>query len=644
MKDTAALVKEAMTDNEYTLDDAISLAENALVQLQHEEGYWLFDLEADCTITSEYILMMHYMDEVDELLQAKIAHYLRGHQNVDGSYPLFTGGPGDISCTVKVYYALKMAGDKTDRPHMANMRNYILSQGGAAKSNVFTRIMLATFEQIPWRGTPFSPVEIMLFPKWFPFHLDKISYWSRTVMVPLLILCTFKAKARNRKQVNVQELFVIPPEQEKHYFEKQGALNRAFVFLDTLGRTFEPLIPNKMRQRATQKAQDWFVERLNGEDGLGAIFPAMVNVYEAMDLLGFDHDGEQMQTAKRALKKMLIISDHEAFCQPCLSPVWDTGLALLALQEADAQAHDKTIQRSFNWLFTKQLSDEPGDWRINRPDLEGGGWAFEFENPHYPDVDDTAVVAYSMAQVPEQTDALKESIRRATVWVAGMQSSNGGFAAFDVDNTCYYLNKIPFADHGALLDPPSADVSARCIMFLSTQLDQNPDYQQVINHCLDYIRREQEEEGCWFGRWGCNYIYGTWSVLVALEPLGTPINNPMVRKAVRWLKSVQREDGGWGESNYSFHDASTKGQSETSTACQTAWAVLGLMAAGEVDSVEVEQGVDYLLRTQQNDGFWNDGCFNAPGFPKVFYLKYHGYDKFFPLWALARYRNLQAGK
>ncbi len=624
--------------NPAALEQAIKKAEHYLLEQQHEDGYWLFELEADCTIPAEYIMMMHYLGDIDEALQAKIAVYLRSRQAEDGSYPLFTGGPGDLSCSVKVYYALKMAGDAIDAPHMVKLREYILGQGGAARANVFTRIALATFEQLPWRGVPYIPVEIMLLPKWFPFHIDKVSYWSRTVMVPLFILCTLKATAKNPHNVDILELFVVHPDEEKHYFPERSLLNKAFLALDKLGRVTEPLIPAKMRQKAIDKALDWFTERLNGEDGLGGIFPAMVNAYEAMLLLGMPHDHPNVVIARKAIDKLLVINENDAYCQPCLSPVWDTALTVLALQESNKAANEKAITRAYDWLKSKQLTDQPGDWQIQRPELPGGGWAFQFENPYYPDVDDTAVVAFAMAD--SGYPHLQESIHLATRWIVGMQSENGGYGAFDVDNTYYYLNEIPFADHGALLDPPTADVSARCAMLMAKVADQHEEYRPALERTLEYLRGEQEADGSWFGRWGTNYIYGTWSSLLALEQTDLPKSDPMYRKAVAWLKSVQREDGGWGEDNLSYHDEQKyRGRYTFSTSFQTAWAILALIAAGEVHSPEVKAGIEFLLKQQLADGRWNDPCFTAPGFPKVFYLKYHGYDKFFPLWALAKYRN-----
>jgi len=624
------------------LDSAIARAKAQLLGLQNEAGYWVFELEADCTIPSEYILMMHFMDEINEALQTKLANYLRTKQIADGSYPLYQGGSGDISCTIKAYYAMKMAGDSIHAGHMNKAHDWILAQGGASQANVFTRIMLAMFEQIPWRGVPFIPVEIMLLPRWFPFHIDKVSYWARTVMVPLFILCTYRVKARNPHKISVAELFVTAPDKEKNYFSHvKTPLGKIILAFERSARLMEPLIPAFIRRKATAKARDWFIERLNGYDGLGAIFTAMVNAYEAMDFLGYPADNEQRLIARAAIDRLLVINDDMAYCQPCVSPIWDTGLATLALQEVDRHEGDphtrQALKSGLNWLASRQLKDEPGDWQIQRPDLSGGGWAFQFGNSHYPDVDDTALVAYALLQ--DHNPAFAENIKRAANWIAGMQSTNGGYGAFDADNTHTYLNHIPFADHGALLDPPTADVSARCIMFLGKLVNRHPEYKTVIEKCIVYLRNQQEEDGCWFGRWGTNYIYGTWSVLAGFEAAGVAHNDPSVKKAVIWLKKKQRADGGWGEDSKSYQDSKARGEFNSSTAFHTAIALLALLSSGEADSIEVVSGVNYLLKNQKPDGFWKDDSFNAPGFPKVFYLKYHGYDKFFPLWALARYRN-----
>ncbi|MDQ6958522.1 MAG: squalene--hopene cyclase [Mariprofundaceae bacterium] len=625
-------------DHATDLNRAVNQATHALLTLQHNQGYWSFELEADCTIPAEYILMMHFTGEVDESLQSKLANYLRAHQGSDGGWPLYQGGKAEISCSVKNYYALKLAGDSPSAVHMNHARQFILEQGGAARCNVFTRIELAKYGQIPWRGVPFMPAELMLFPRWFPFHVSKISYWSRTVMVPLLILYTLRVQAKNPCHVNIRELFTTPPEQEKNYFPVRSGLNRLFLHAERTIRHLEPLIPHWMRQRALKKAECWMLKRL-GEGGLGAIFPAMINAYESLIHLGYPENHPVRKQARQALDDLLIKTDESAWFQPCNSPVWDTAIACLALQEAGSKKAVSATGRGLDWLTGQQLRDAPGDWQENHPDLTGGGWAFQFENSFYPDLDDTGMVAWTLDRAED--GRYKEAVLHAMDWACGMQSRNGGFASFDADNTHSYLNHIPFADHGALLDPPTSDVSARLATVLGHLARQDTKYQPHLDACLNFLKHEQEENGAWFGRWGTNYLYGTWSVVTGLIHAGIERDDPMILRAVEWLKSMQHLDGGWGESNDTYEHPEIAGQGQVSTTFQTAWAMLALMEAGEHESHEVQRGVRYLIEHQRHDGLWQDEAFTAPGFPCVFYLKYHGYDKYFPLWALARYRNIK---
>ena len=631
---TSDLIQEEISGE---LEDRFMQARSAMLSLQNKDGHWCFPLEADCTIPSEYILMMHFMDEIDVILEDKIARFIREKQDLKhGGWPLYYGGAFDISCTIKSYYALKLVGDPPDAAHMVCAREAILKHGGAAKANVFTRLVLAMYGQIPWRGVPVVPAELVLLPRWFPFHLSKVSYWSRTTMVPLSILCTLKAHAINPRQVDVRELFIVPPEEEKNYFPKVDTMLKGFfMVVERVLSRIEPHLPKFIRQYAIRRAEKWTIERLNGECGIGAIFPAMVNTYEALALLGYAYDHPNRVQCRSALRGLLVDEGERTWCQPCTSPVWDTVLASLALQE-DPTTDQKPVQQALDWLVQKQILDEPGDWRDNRPDLQGGGWAFQYANPHYPDLDDTAAVAWSLDQGSGE-GRYQKPLERAANWLAGMQSSNGGFAAFDIDNVYNYLNEIPFADHGALIDPPTSDVTARCIGFLGKY----EKYQHEVLRGINFLLREQEKNGSWFGRWGTNYIYGTWSVLEAFRLVKFDMQHNSVRRAVKWLKSVQRGDGGWGETNDSYLESKLAGQfAETSTAFQTAWALLGLMAAGEVNSKSVRRGINYLLHNQSSDYLWEEPWFTAPGFPRVFYLRYHGYSKFFPLWALARYRVL----
>ncbi len=618
------------------LDAAIARARSALTERQRPDGHWCFEFEADCTIPSEYILMMHYMDEIDGALQKKLARYIREHQNADGGWPLYWGGQTDLSCAVKAYYALKLAGDDPEAAHMQRARQAIIERGGAERANVFTRITLAYFGQVPWRAVPFIPVEVMLLPHWFFFHIYKVSSWARTVMVPLFVLCSLRARAANPTGLGIRELFRRDPDQVRDYMKSSGTSRwgRAFLLLDSLGRLCEPLIPAPLRRRAVRAAEEWFTARLNGEDGINGIFPAMANSYQALALLGYAPDHPYRVQARRALRLLVVEREDDAYCQPCVSPTWDTALALHALCESGVSTPE--MHRSVDWLLERQTRDEPGDWRVNHPGVPGGGWAFQYHNHFYPDLDDTAAVAWAIARVIEPQRPA--SLDRAADWLVAMQSKNDGFAAYDADNTHYYLNEIPFADHKALLDPPTADVTARVVAFLS-YLGRAQD-RPAIARAVDYLLREQEPNGSWFGRWGTNYVYGTWSVLVALELLGDERPREAMARAARWLVSVQQDDGGWGESNDTYFDPGLAGRGQPSTVMHTAWACLALMAAGEEHRASLDRGIAWLVEHQDADGRWRDPYFNAPGFPRVFYLTYHGYRWYFPLWALARYRRL----
>ncbi|MGH7030219.1 MAG: squalene--hopene cyclase, partial [Stellaceae bacterium] len=579
-----------------------------------------------------------FLGDVEPELQASMARFLRAKQGGDGGWPLFYGGALDVSCSVKAYFALKAAGDSPEAPHMARARTAILAQGGARRCTVFTRILLALFGEVPWRAVPMMPVEIMLLPRWSPFHIAKVSYWSRTVLVPLLVLMALRPRARNPQRITIRELFLEPPEAVRDWITGPTAspLAVAFGLLDRVLRAAEPLFPAGPRRRAIAKAVAFVTERLNGEDGLGGIFPAMANSLMMLDCLGYAHDHPDRATAVAATRKLIVGDDERSYCQPCLSPIWDTALACHALSETGDRRLDPTIGRALDWLAGKQVVEIAGDWAVTRPKLRPGGWAFQYDNPHYPDVDDTAAVALALDRFDRAR--YRGAIDRAAEWIVGMQSRNGGWGSFDADNTHNYLNHIPFADHGALLDPPTADVSARCLGLL-VQAGRGTNHRAVVA-ALAFLRREQEADGSWFGRWGTNYIYGTWSVLVALDAAGVDRRSPEIRRAAAWLLDRQREDGGWGEHEKSYWPGMPRGEAPYSAPSQTAWALLGLMAAGEVRNPAVARGVAFLIDTQGRNGSWDEPWFTAVGFPRVFFLRYHGYPTYFPLWALARYRRL----
>ncbi len=631
------------------LETSIHSATQALLGFRQADGHWVFELEADCTIPSEYVLLRHYLAEpVDAALEAKIANYLRRIQGAHGGWPLVHDGEFDMSASVKAYFALKMIGDPIDAPHMARAREAIHARGGASKSNVFTRFMLALFGVTTWRATPVLPVEIMLLPMWSPFHLNKISYWARTTLVPLLVLAALKPRAKNPKGIGIDELFLEDP-------RSVGMTSRAphqsrgwfalFSSLDRVLRAIEPVFPKRLRAYAIDAAVAFTEERLNGEDGMGAIFPPMANAVMMYEALGKDADYPPRATQRRGLDRLLVINDEEAYCQPCVSPVWDTALACHALLEAGSDDAVAPARQGLDWLLPRQVLDVKGDWAVKAPQTRPGGWAFQYNNAHYPDLDDTAVVVMAMdrSRRSAPNPAYDAAIARGREWIEGMQSKDGGWAAFDVNNLEYYLNNIPFSDHGALLDPPTEDVTARCLSML-VQLGETASNPSVAAG-IAYLRRTQLAEGSWYGRWGLNYIYGTWSVLCALNAAGVAHGDPMMRKAADWLASIQNADGGWGEDatsyrlNYKEFDSGFDGG--PSTASQTAWALLGLMAAGEVENPAVARGIEYLTATQNEKGLWDEQRYTATGFPRVFYLRYHGYSKFFPLWALARYRNLR---
>jgi squalene-hopene/tetraprenyl-beta-curcumene cyclase len=630
----AQVTFEASEDD---LDQTISEAAAWLIERQEKDGHWVFELEADATIPSEFILLNHYMGTIDDALERQIACYLRRVQGIHGGWSLFYDGGFDLSSTIKAYYALKLVGDDVDAPHMRRAREAVLAHGGVARANVFTRILLALFEQVPWRAAPWIRPEAMLMPKWAPFHIDKVSYWSRTVMVPMFVLAAIKPKARNPRGIGIRELFTIPPEEETRYLRNPTGrpIGDIFLTIDRVGRFVEPLFPRTVERIAIDKAMDFIKERLNGEDGLGGIFPAMAYALMAFDALGYPHDDPHVVATRTGIDHHVVFREHEAYCQPCLSPVWDTSLALHALLEAGVDGHESVVADGCRWLVDRQVLDVKGDWTANRPNVRPGGWPFQYRNDHYPDVDDTAVVVMALHRAHET--AYEDAVERAREWVVGMQSRNGGWGAFDADNEHYVLNNIPFADHGALLDPPTADVSARCLGML-TQLGYGREHASVAR-ALAYLKDQQETDGSWFGRWGTNYIYGTWSVLCGLNAVGEDMQAPYIRKAVEFVKSRQREDGGWGEDCASYWPE-RRAEVKASTPSQTAWGLLALMAAGEVDSPEVRRGIDYLLAAPRDGGQWREEYYNAVGFPRVFYLRYHGYSAYFPLWALARYRNL----
>jgi len=645
MTDTIDMPGMARVNVDPKLERHIRLAADSILAEQKPDGHWVFELEADATIPAEYVLMVHYFAEKPDLeLERKIGVYLRRIQGEHGGWPLFHAGDFDMSASVKAYFALKMIGEDINAPHMKRAREAILSRGGAVKSNVFTRALLSLYGVVSWKSVPVMPVEIMHLPTWFPFHIDKISYWARTVIVPLLVLQALKPKAINPRGVTIDELFhedpktIGAPAKAPH---QKWSWYLTFQLIDMVLRAVEPMMPKGPRKSAIDKCVAFVKERLNGIDGLGAIYPAMENSVKMYAVLGYPEDHPDRKIARASLDKLLVIKEDEAYCQPCVSPVWDTALVAHAMLEAGDEKSVAAANRALDWLKPLQVLDVKGDWIARRPNVRPGGWAFQYNNAHYPDLDDTAVVVMAMDRTRgERGKEFDESIARAREWIVGLQSKDGGFGAFDADNDYHYLNNIPFADHGALLDPPTADLTGRCISMLA-QLGETPATSEPVRRAIEWLKRDQLPDGSWYGRWGMNYIYGTWSVLCSLNAAGIDHQSPMIKKAADWLISIQNADGGWGEDGASYKLDYRGYEKAPSTASQTAWALLGLMASGQVEHAAVGRGIEYLVQNQGPDGAWNEELFTATGFPRVFYLRYHGYRRFFPLWAMARYRNLR---
>ncbi|MFQ5881679.1 MAG: squalene--hopene cyclase [Candidatus Methylomirabilales bacterium] len=622
--------------------EAVRKAQGYLLSLQHPEGYWLGELEADSTLTSEYVMLCHFLGRVDRDRERKAANYLQAKQLPDGGWDLSPGGPSDISATVKAYFAFKLMGHSPDEPFMRRARQNILAKGGVTKVNVFTKIALALFGQYDWRGIPAMPVEIMLLPRWSYFNLYEVSYWSRTVIVPLLILMDLRPVCPIPPTAGIDELYLPSRAAADLRFPRTEQLfswKNFFIVLDNLLYGLERWAPRPFRARARQQALAWTMMRM-GPGGLGGIYPAMANAVMALHTLGYSADHPKMAEGLKEIELLGIEKVDTFHLQPCLSPVWDIALAVNALVESGLPQDHTALCKAAEWLVGEQTLKR-GDWQVKRPHLPPGGWPFQFRNDFYPDTDDTGMVLMALKKVrlPDRAD-IRQVIDVGLNWFLGMQSENGGWASYDVDNTRLLLNNIPFADHGALLDPPTEDLAGRGLETLGT-FGEGCAHPQAAR-ALAFIKKTQRPDGAWYGRWGVNYIYGTWSVLRGLRAIGEDLNAEYVRRAVRWLEGCQNADGGWGETCQSYTDPALAGKGE-SIPSQTAWALLGLIAAGEARSPAVTRGIRYLLERQRPDGSWDDAFWNGTGFPRVFFLKYHLYPVYFPLWALGAYQSALQG-
>ncbi len=621
------------------LDEVVERARRALIAAQHPEGYWMFPLTANAQMNAEFVMFNHFMGRVEPALETRIANYLLETQSEDGSWNLFHGGPGHLTTTVEAYAALKLTGRRAGEEAMTRARRWVLANGGIAKIGVLARFYLASLGQVPWECTPAVPVEIALLPTWFPVHMYKLSAWARPIVAALMLLQATRPVVKIGYVEGVLELYILPPHftrfsrrRDNNWLSLTTLLNAADWLLSLYNR--RPI--QKLRAQALRKLEQWVLERQDANGSWAGIQPCYLLTTMALKGLGYTNDHPVIRKALEASHELVWEMGDKALYQPCVSPVWDTVLAAKALIESGSAPDAQELQKAARWLVAKQIHRR-GDWAVKRPELSPGGWAFQFYNDWYPDVDDAAVALCVLAncRLADQ-EAIERAISAGANWVLGMQSSDGGFAAFDADNKAHWLNKAPFADVEAVTDPTCADVTGRVLEMMG-----NVGYRAnhpVAQRAIAWLKRHQESDGSWRGRWGVNYIYGCFSVLAGLRSIGVDLDEPWVKRAVRWLKSKQNPDGGWGESCLSDKDPLYRGKG-ASTPSQTAWALIGLLSGEDAVSDEAIRGAQWLMSNVDENGLWHESEFTGTGFPNHFYLHYGGYAQYFPLMALGRLRK-----
>ena len=629
-------------DFECQVEDAVSRSANWLLSAQSQDGYWWGELEADTTLESDYVVYLHVLGQLKSEKVAKLANYVRKKQLADGGWSIFEGGPSELNASVKAYVALRLAGDALTAPHIVGAKEKIIELGGLEATNSYVRFYLAMVGAIDWNIVPSIPPELMLLPEWVPINIYEMSSWTRGIVIPLSIIYGNKPDWHLPEGVTVNELFKTKGE-KPHSFDWDKRIiswRNVFLALDRAVKVYERSRWKPFRKFALSLARKWMLERLERTEGLATIYPAMMNSIYALLAEGKDQDDPLVTREIKFLARYEIEEDDTIRVQPCISPVWDTAIAMVSLEEAGVDPAHPALIAAERWIVSNQILG-PGDWQVKNQNAEPGGWAFEFRNDFYPDVDDTAFVLMALGRVDDpDSDRLRNSMRRGLAWLVSMQNADGGWGAFDHENDLQFLNHIPFADHNAMLDPSTADVTARTVECLGQMGWSAND--PVIQRARAFIRHEQTPDGSWFGRWGVNYVYGTSGVLRALETIGLS-KQPDCQRAADWLRSVQNADGGFGESVLSYYDPALKGKGK-STASQTAWGLIGLLATSGPDDPCVERAVAWLLEQQNPDGTWDEAEFTGTGFPCVFYLKYHLYRNSFPLYALARYDNMRKGR
>ncbi len=636
---------QPQTDFSRSLETAILRAQENLLGLQRPEGYWIGELMVDSTLVSDMVAYHHWNGKIDAEWQRKAVNHIFSMQLPDGGWNIYSGGPVEVSATIKAYLALKLSGVSVTDPRMLEAREVALHLGGVPRMNTFSKLYLALLGLYPWEYVPTIPCEVLLLGKWFHVNFWDMSNWSRAMLVPLAIINHFKPT--RRVDVDLDELY---PE---GFHERDLALapdperlswRNFFLWLDRLHKFAEWFAEHKIhpfRKMALKKCENWMIERFEGSDGLGAIFPAMLNSLIALQALGYPDNHPQVVRATHELKKLEHETADSVRIEPCFSPVWDTAIAAICLHESGISENHPSLKKAAEWLMEREIRFR-GDWHHKNPVpldvIEPSGWVFEFNNKWNPDVDDTVMVLLALRKIPTNNPAKRdECFQRGLKWMLTFQCKDGGWASFDRDCTKNILEKVPFADHNAMLDPECADITARILELLGYEgwKTDNPQVQEA----LQFLREYQEPDGSWYGRWGVNYIYGTWQVLRGLRSLNYDMSKPWLLRARGWLERVQHDDGGWGERCNTYDDPVFKGRGP-STASQTAWAVMGLCAFDDPENPALKRGIEYLIRTQNPDGSWTENETTGTGFPKVFYLKYDMYRNTWPLLAFATYRKL----
>jgi squalene-hopene/tetraprenyl-beta-curcumene cyclase len=619
------------------LPESIERGAEHLLSLQAVDGYWQGELEADSTLESDYIYYLFVLGKVDPVRIAKLANYVRNKQLEDGGWNIYPGGPSELNATCKAYFALKLAGEDPNSPHLTAARETIHRLGGLEHTNSYVRFYLALVGAVGWDLVPAIPPELMLLPNWFFINIYEMSSWTRGIVIPMAILCAIRPEWRLPEHARVDELFKNPARKAAAFAwsDKFVSWKNFFLALDRVFKIYEKVPWKPFRQRALREAKHWVLEHIERTEGLAAIYPAMMNSIFALIAMGMGPDDPLTRREIQEFSRFEIEEPDTIRLQPCVSPVWDSCIAMVALEEAGVAPDHPSLIKAAEWILSKQILG-PGDWQVKNKDAEPGGWAFEFRNDHYPDVDDTAFVlmALQRVKIPDEK-RMEAAIRRGLQWLLSMQNRDGGWGAFDRDNSRRYICNIPFADHNAMIDPSTADVTARVLECLGRF--GWPAEHPAVQRAVKFLLQDQCDDGSWFGRWGVNYVYGTSGVLRSFETVSLTAKE-YCKRAVEWLKSVQKPDGSFGESLRSYHVESSKGQGN-STASQTAWGLIGLLAAAGPDDPASSKAAEYLVTQQNEDGSWDESDFTGTGFPCVFYLKYHLYRNSFPVYALARFHN-----